>query len=204
MLFRSHQPTFLCPPLIFAEIAASGPSAKGTFLFYGHFDKQPHLTKDWREGLHPTKPVIEDGKLYGRGGADDGYSIFATMTALKIVQEQGLPHPRCIFIMEGDEESASGDVEYYLEKYHERFGEISLITILDSGCADYSTLWVTTTLRGCLKFNLNIAVSTEGIHSGEGSGTIPECFRISRILLNRLEDVETGKMHEKLRVKLTK
>ena len=89
-------------------------------MFYGHFDKQPHLTKEWREGLHPTKPVIEDGKLYGRGGADDGYSIFAMMTALKIVQDQGIPHPRCIFVMEGDEESGTGDVEYYIEKYHER------------------------------------------------------------------------------------
>jgi acetylornithine deacetylase/succinyl-diaminopimelate desuccinylase-like protein len=49
---------------------------------YGHFDKQPHMT-GWAEGLGPCLPVVKDNKLYGRGGADDGYSAFCAVLSVK-------------------------------------------------------------------------------------------------------------------------
>jgi len=61
-------------------------------LFYGHFDKQPPM-EGWDEGKGPTIPVYENGKLYGRGGGDDGYSTYSSMLAIKAVQLQGLPTP---------------------------------------------------------------------------------------------------------------
>lgn len=69
-------------PLIFTEIKGDLPF---TLFFYGHYDKQPPFT-GWMEGLGPTIPKIIDGKLYGRGGADDGYSTYSTMLAIKALQ----------------------------------------------------------------------------------------------------------------------
>jgi acetylornithine deacetylase/succinyl-diaminopimelate desuccinylase-like protein len=64
------------PVLVFEVPATSGAAGAGTVLLYGHLDKQPEMT-GWRDGFGPWIPVIEDGKLYGRGGADDGYAVFA-------------------------------------------------------------------------------------------------------------------------------
>jgi acetylornithine deacetylase/succinyl-diaminopimelate desuccinylase-like protein len=58
-------------------------------FFYGHFDKQPPMI-GWTEGYGATIPVIKNGKLYGRGGADDGYSTYSTILALKALQEQNI------------------------------------------------------------------------------------------------------------------
>lgn len=90
-------------PLIFIEIDGTQKDSP-TVLLYGHIDKQPHFT-GWEEGLGPVTPVIRDGKLYGRGGADDGYSGYAAILAIKACQEQKVSHPRCIIFLEADEES---------------------------------------------------------------------------------------------------
>jgi len=143
-------------PLIYLEVDATNKEDTATCLFYGHWDKQPHGT-GWHEGLGPTKPVIKDECLYGRGGADDGYSIFSLCTALKLIQDQNLPHQRCVFIMESCEESGSVDMKYWLETLKEKIGNnVKLITILDSGCGDYDSLWINTSLRGCTKFFVDI------------------------------------------------
>jgi acetylornithine deacetylase/succinyl-diaminopimelate desuccinylase-like protein len=70
----------------------------------GHYDKQPHM-EGWREGLGPTTPVVDNGKLYGRGAIDDGYAVYGAIASIKACQEFHLNHPRCIIIIEGDEES---------------------------------------------------------------------------------------------------
>lgn len=90
-------------PLIFIEVEGTSKDSD-TVLLYGHFDKQPWMT-GWREGLGPTTPVIEGDKLFGRGAADDGYALFGSVLAVKTLQEHGIPHPRCIIFIEGDEES---------------------------------------------------------------------------------------------------
>ena len=66
-------------PVILIE--APGDISDDTVLLYGHLDKQPEMT-GWSEGLGPWEPVIQGDKLYGRGGADDGYAIYASVTAL--------------------------------------------------------------------------------------------------------------------------
>jgi len=66
-------------PLLLIDIPGELP---GSVLFYGHLDKQPEFT-GWDAGLGPWLPVIRDGKLYGRGGADDGYAVFSSLAAIK-------------------------------------------------------------------------------------------------------------------------
>lgn len=175
-------------PLLYIE--APGDSGD-CVLLYGHYDKQPEMS-GWRDGLGPWTPVIEGDRLYGRGGADDGYATFASLTALKALQEQGIPHARCVILIEGCEESGSFDLPFYLETLAPRIGSPSLVVCLDSGCGDYERLWGTTSLRGIASGSLYVELLREGVHSGDGSGVIASSFRVARQLLSRIEDEKTG------------
>jgi acetylornithine deacetylase/succinyl-diaminopimelate desuccinylase-like protein len=177
-------------PLLFMEIDGD-PSS--TVLMYGHLDKQPAMV-GWEDGLGPWTPVLRDGKLYGRGGADDGYAIFAAITAVRAVKSQQLPHSRIVVIIECCEESGSLDLPAYIEMLADRIGTPRLVICLDSGCGNYEQLWMTTSLRGSIVGNLNVEVLTEGVHSGDASGIVPDSFRIIRLLLDRLEDATTGRI----------
>ncbi|HEX3107939.1 MAG TPA: M20/M25/M40 family metallo-hydrolase, partial [Thermoanaerobaculia bacterium] len=171
-------------PLIFMEIDGD---EKSTVLMYGHLDKQPAMV-GWEEGYGPWTPVLRDGKLYGRGGADDGYAIFATIAAIKSLQEQNIPHSRIVVIIECCEESGSIDLPAYIDMLADRIGTPRLVVCLDSGCGNYDQLWLTTSLRGSIVGNQNVDILTEGVHSGDASGIVPSSFRIIRILLDRLEE----------------
>jgi acetylornithine deacetylase/succinyl-diaminopimelate desuccinylase-like protein len=175
-------------PVIFMEIEGD---ASGTVLMYGHLDKQPAMV-GWEDGLGPWTPVLRDGKLYGRGGADDGYAIFATIAAIRAVQQQGLPHARIVVLIECCEESGSVDLPAYIDLLSDRIGTPGLVICLDSGCGNYDQLWMTTSLRGSIVGNLHVEVLSEGVHSGDASGIVASSFRIIRILLDRLEDANTG------------
>ena len=175
-------------PLVFIEVPGQ---TQETVLLYGHLDKQPPM-HGWNEGLGPWTPVISDGKLYGRGGADDGYAGFASLTAIQALQDQGLPHARCVIIIEADEESGSDDLPYYITALKDRIGSPSLVICLDSGCGNYDQLWVTNSLRGLVTGTLSVSTLTEGVHSGAASGVVPSSFRVLRQVLSRLEDERTG------------
>jgi acetylornithine deacetylase/succinyl-diaminopimelate desuccinylase-like protein len=179
-------------PVVLMEIPASnGGPADDTVLLYGHLDKQPEMT-GWRAGLGPWEPVVENGRLFGRGGADDGYSAFAALTAIESAQAAGHPLGRCVVLIEASEESGSCDLPTHLEELLPRIGSPSLVVCLDSGCLDYERLWMTTSLRGLISGRLEVAIATEGIHSGDASGVVPETFRIARALLDRVDDVTSG------------
>ena len=177
-------------PLIYMEVPGTGTD---TVLLYGHLDKQPEMT-GWREDLGPWKAVREGDKLYGRGGADDGYAAFASLTALRILQEQGVDHARCVILIEACEESGSYDLPHYIEALADKIGSPSLVVCLDSGCGNYEQLWSTTSLRGILTADLKVSLLTEGVHSGDASGVVPDSFRVLRTLLSRIEDETTGEM----------
>ena len=177
-------------PLLFFDIPGDSPR---TVLLYGHLDKQPEMI-GWRDGFGPWQPVLEGGKLYGRGGADDGYAVFASLTAILALREQGAVHARCVGLIECCEESGSYDLPAYLELLAARVGLVDLVIGLDSGCGNYEQLWVTTSLRGIAAGTLTVEVLTEGVHSGDASGVVPSSFRIARRLLDRLEDPATGRI----------
>ncbi|NVJ65257.1 MAG: M20 family metallopeptidase [Gammaproteobacteria bacterium] len=183
-------------PVIFMEIPASDGSNNpddDTILMYGHMDKQPEMV-GWEEGLGPWSPVIKNDKLYGRGGADDGYAAYASLTALMALKRQDLPHARTVVLIEACEESGSYDLPYYIDQLRDRIGEPSLVICLDSGAGNYEQLWCTMSLRGLASGTLKVDVLHEGIHSGYGSGVVPSSFRIIRQLLTRLEDEKSGRL----------
>lgn len=181
-------------PLIFMEIPArGGADSDDTILMYGHLDKQPEMT-GWADDLGPWKPVIKEQKLYGRGGADDGYAAYASLAAIMAVQKQDLPHARIVVIIEACEESGSYDLPFYIEHLRERIGEPSLVICLDSGAGNYEQLWLTVSLRGMAAGTLRADVLTEGVHSGYASGVVPSSFRVLRQLMSRLEDEDSGRV----------
>jgi acetylornithine deacetylase/succinyl-diaminopimelate desuccinylase-like protein len=180
-------------PVIFFEVPATKPGCDDTILMYGHLDKQPEFD-GWRRDLGPWTPKYEDGKLYGRGGADDGYAVYASLTALMALDRQNIPRPRCVGVIETCEESGSFDLPPYLDILNERLGNVSLVVCLDSGAGNYDQLWLTTSLRGMVSGTLKVEVLTEGIHSGAHSGVVPSSFRILRHVLDRLEDAKTGRL----------
>jgi acetylornithine deacetylase/succinyl-diaminopimelate desuccinylase-like protein len=179
-------------PLLLLEIPASGSvNDDDCVLLYGHLDKQPEMS-GWSEGLGPWSPVLRDEKLYGRGGADDGYAMFGALSAILALHEQGLAHARCVILIEACEESGSYDLPYYVAHLGDRIGTPALVVCLDSGCGNYGQLWLTTSLRGLLTGTLTVRVLQEGVHSGGASGIVPSSFRILRQVLARLEDAATG------------
>lgn len=181
-------------PVVVAEVPAFGPrAADSTVLLYGHLDKQPEMV-GWREGLGPWTPVRDGDRLYGRGGADDGYAAFASMAALEAIQACGGSHARCLILIEASEESGSPDLPAHIDALGDRLGPVDLVVCLDSGCADYDTMWLTTSLRGLVGGVLSVDILTEGVHSGSASGVVPSSFRILRILLDRIEDAATGRL----------
>ena len=180
-------------PVIFFEIEGSRAGSTDTVLMYGHLDKQPEFT-GWRNDLGPWTPKYEGGLLYGRGGADDGYAVYAAITAVESLKAQGLAHPRIVGLIETCEESGSGDLPAYLDALRPRLGQVALVVCLDSGAGNYDQLWLTTSLRGMVSGVLKVEILTEGVHSGDSSGVVPSSFRILRHVLDRLEDSATGRL----------
>ena len=177
-------------PVLFIDIPGESDEV---VLLYGHYDKQPEMT-GWAEDLGPWQPLIRNGKLYGRGGADDGYATFGSLTAIRALQEHRVPHARCVVLIEGCEESGSFDLPYYIDLLQDRIGSPDLVVCLDAECGNYEQLWCTTSLRGNLTGTLRAEVLTEGVHSGTASGIVPSSFRVLRKLLSRVEDETTGKI----------
>ena len=180
-------------PVLFFEIPATRADSTQTVLMYGHLDKQPEFT-GWRSDLGPWTPKYEDGKLYGRGGADDGYAVYASIAAVQALKSQGLPHPRIVGLIETCEESGSYDLLPYVNALKTRLGDVGLVVCLDSGAGNYDQLWLTTSLRGNAAGVLKVEILTEGVHSGDASGLVPSSFRIMRQVLDRLEDSKTGRL----------
>jgi acetylornithine deacetylase/succinyl-diaminopimelate desuccinylase-like protein len=180
-------------PVLFFEVAATRKDAKQTVLMYGHLDKQPEFT-GWRSDLGPWTPKYEDGKLYGRGGADDGYAVYASIAAIQALKAQKVEHPRIVGLVETCEESGSYDLLPYVDALRPRLGDVGLVICLDSGAGNYDQLWLTTSLRGMASGVLKVQILTEGIHSGDASGLVPSSFRIMRQVLDRLEDSKNGRL----------
>jgi acetylornithine deacetylase/succinyl-diaminopimelate desuccinylase-like protein len=180
-------------PVLFFEIAATRSACTDTVLMYGHLDKQPEFN-GWRADLGPWTPKLVDGLLYGRGGADDGYAVYAAIAAIESLKRANIAHPRIVGLIETCEESGSFDLPAYLEALGPKLGAVSLVVCLDSGAGNYDQLWLTTSLRGMVSGVLKVEILTEGVHSGDASGLVPSSFRILRHVLDRLEDSSTGQL----------
>lgn len=181
------------PPLLYGEIEARNSSQSKSVLLYSHLDKQPPLTEEWSEGKGPYDPVIEDGKLYARGAVDDGYAFYSYLVAVKVMQQEGISHPRFVLLAECEEESGSPNLEYYLNELLPFIGmDVGIVVVLDSGAGDYERMYLTVSLRGIVSGSLSVNVLDEGLHSGSFGGIVASSFRRLRTVMDHIEDSETG------------
>jgi acetylornithine deacetylase/succinyl-diaminopimelate desuccinylase-like protein len=180
-------------PVLFFDVPATAADSRDTVLMYGHLDKQPEFN-GWRSDLGPWTPRLDGQLLYGRGGADDGYAVYAAITAIEALDAQRIPRPRCVGLIESCEESGSPDLPAYLDALQPKLGNVALVVCLDSGAGNYDQLWLTTSLRGMVSGVLKVEILTEGVHSGDASGLVPSSFRVLRQVLDRLEDSRTGRL----------
>jgi len=130
-------------PLLFIEVPGR---AEGTVLLYGHMDKQPEMT-GWSEGLGPWTPVLRGDRSTAVAGRRRLFHVRVARRA-RGLQDQGVPHARCVVIIEGCEESGSFDLPHYIEHLARADRHAVGRRVLDSGAADYERLWCTTSLRG--------------------------------------------------------
>ncbi len=179
-------------PMLCVTVESTG-TPSGTAVLYGHLDKQPPLGA-WSEGLGPFAPVRRGDRLYARGVADDGYSIFSALLAIEAMESNNVAHSRCVVLIEASEESGSPDLEAYLDHLTEHLGDVELMICLDSGGLTYDRLWLTTSLRGIVNVVVTLNVLTQGLHSGSVSGVVPSSFRLLRQMLDRVEDSSTGEI----------
>jgi acetylornithine deacetylase/succinyl-diaminopimelate desuccinylase-like protein len=184
-------------PLLVVDVPARNYDGDDVVLIYGHSDKQPPM-KNWRDGIEPFAANYIGDRLYGRGGADDGYAIFSALLAMSYLEENDITHARFVLVIEASEESGSPDLPAHLEvldsSLAKPLGEVSLVVCLDSGCLDYEHLWITQSLRGLLQVNLEVKVLDQGTHSGGAGGIVPSAFHILRELLDRIAEPGTGEL----------
>lgn len=182
-------------PVLFFDIPATSKEIKQSALIYGHLDKQPEA-QGWTNNRSPFVPSLEGNKLYGRGAADDGYSFYSAMAAVRALKDAGIAHGRITGLIETSEESGSRDMGYWMKEIAPRCGNVGLIVVLDSTCSDYERMWLTTSFRGCINLTLNVKVLERSVHSGSASSIVPDSFRIARSLLSRVEDEKTGEIND--------
>lgn len=180
-------------PCLWIDIPAYGKHSENTVAFYGHLDKQPE-SSGWSDGLGPWSPVIRDGKLYGRGCSDDGYSVFLMISAIVALRQRNLAHPHCVGIFETQEESGSTDLPFYLHQIKDRFQQPTTLFVLDSQCCDYHRLWINTSLRGVISATLRVKTLHHNVHSGTYSGLLPDAFAIAQNLLSRVHEPLSGQV----------
>ena len=181
-------------PCLFVEILSKNENMNDTTVaFYGHFDRQPEAS-GWFDGLGPWEPAIRNGKLYGRGASDDGYSVYMMISAIMALRHHNIDHPRCVGIFETQEESGSKDLPYYLKTLKNRFKNPTSLFVLDSHCGDYDRVWLSASLRGVLSGVLTVNTLDYGVHSGTYSGMVPDAFGIAQSLVARLHDPVTGEI----------
>ncbi|GIJ48946.1 dipeptidase [Virgisporangium aliadipatigenens] len=160
------------------------PPGKPTVLLYAHHDVQPpgDLTQ-WKS--EPFEPVERDGRLYGRGTADDKAGVLAHIAALRAYGD-ALPVGVTLFI-EGEEEFGSGSLEELINEYKAEL-TADVIVIADSGNWDIGQPALTTGLRGLVSVYVDVQTLDHAVHSGMFGGAVPDALTALVRLLATLHD----------------
>ena len=169
-------------PAVIAHKA--GPAGAPTVLLYAHHDVQPENDHaDWDSP--PWEPTERDGRLYGRGAADDKAGIATHLAAVRVFGDD-LPVSLVMFI-EGEEEVGSDSLVALLRQHHEELRS-DVIVIADSGNWDIGVPALTTSLRGLVRADVEVRTLTHAVHSGMWGGLVPDSLMAMARLIASLHD----------------
>ncbi len=169
-------------PAVIGHVA--GPEGSPTVLLYAHHDVQPPgALEDW--DTDPFEPTERDGRLYGRGAADDKAGVMAHVAALRAHAGE-LPCSVRIFV-EGEEEIASESLPRILSEHGDKL-EADAIVLADSLNWAIGTPALTTTLRGSIRAVVTVRTLDHGVHSGMFGGACPDALTTLARLLATLHD----------------
>jgi acetylornithine deacetylase/succinyl-diaminopimelate desuccinylase-like protein len=169
-------------PAVYAEIPA--PSDAPTVLLYAHHDVQPPGPADeW--DTPPFQPSERNGRLYGRGTSDDKAAVIVHTGA--ILAHSGKPPVGVKVLVEGEEETGSGNLGRFLDRYQDMLAA-DVIVIADSGNWAIGVPTLTTSLRGLVDCTVQVRTLHNAIHSGMFGGPIPDAITVLARLLASLHD----------------
>jgi len=172
-------------PAVIAHI--DGPEGAPTVMLYAHHDVQPP-GDDAHWDSPPFEPTERDGRLYGRGAADDKAGIMAHLAALR-AHSGKLPVGVTVFV-EGEEEIGSDSLPTILERHGEKL-RADAIVLADSTNWAIGEPALTTTLRGMIRVVVTVTTLDHGIHSGMFGGPVPDAITALVRLLATMHD-DTG------------
>lgn len=160
------------------------PAGAPTVLLYAHHDVQPIGDRE-RWDTDPFAPAERDGRLYGRGAADDKAGVMAHVAALRALGD-ALGVGVVVFV-EGEEEHGSESLERLLEAHRDKIAA-DVIMIADSGNWDVGVPALTTSLRGLVNLFVEVRTLTSAVHSGMFGGAVPDALSALCRMLASLHD----------------
>lgn len=173
-------------PAVYAEIP--GPEGAPTVLLYAHYDVQPTgPIAEWATG--PFEPVERDGRIYGRGSADDKAGIVMHLGAIAAHAANGGLPVRVQLFFEGEEEAGSIGLPEILERHSDLISP-DVIVIGDGGLWQRDTPAIITSLRGIVAVKLELRTLHSAVHSGQAGGVVPDALMALARLLATLHDDE--------------
>lgn len=173
-------------PAVLATRAARGDAP--TVLLYAHHDVQPP-GDDALWDSPPFEPTVRDGRLYGRGAADDKAGIMAHIAALRALREstEGELELGVVLFVEGEEEYGSRSFAQFLSDNRDAL-RADVIVVADSGNWDSDTPALTVSLRGNARFTMRVRTLEHASHSGMFGGAVPDAMLATIKLLATLWD----------------
>ncbi|NUK35692.1 dipeptidase [Streptomyces lunaelactis] len=177
-------------PAVFAEWPSGDPDAP-TVLVYGHHDVQPAARED---GWHtdPFEPQISDGRMYGRGAADDKGQVFFHTLGVRAhlaVTGRTAPAVNLKLLIEGEEESGSPNFRALVEANAARLAAHTVI-VSDTGMWSETTPTVCTGMRGLADCEIELYGPDQDIHSGSFGGAVPNPATVAARLVAALHDAD--------------